>query len=38
MISLGENHCLMMLGNGDLYGVGSNDRGQLGPFETKEED
>lgn len=29
-IAVGESHCIMLMGNGSLWGVGSNEFGQLG--------
>jgi len=29
-VALGESHCIFLLGDGSLWGVGSNEYGQLG--------
>ena len=38
-VGLGESHCIFLLGDGSLWGVGSNEYGQLGfPVDSKSHD
>jgi len=37
-IAVGEAHCLILMGEGSLYGVGSNEFGQLGMSSKQAED
>jgi alpha-tubulin suppressor-like RCC1 family protein len=35
-VAVGESHCIFLLEDGSLWGVGSNEFGQLGfPFDSK---